>query len=316
MRRWFTGVLPWLLVSPWVVWAIVRLGGWDKGYPATQLIAFTPYVAATAVIPLATVLLMRRWWAAGLAGVIVLVLAWCVLPRWIPDGDARAGAHGPTLKVMTANVLGGTASPDELVRLVRENGVDILAVQELTPAFVDRAKAAGLEELMPHQVLYPKRSVIGSGIYSRLPLGHGELRSNPGGFGQARAEVIQYGLWVESVHPDAPAESARIDAWVGSFANQHAATPDGPMQVLAGDFNATLDHSVLRSLISTGYRDAADVVGKGFIGTWGPYDGDRIPPVTLDRVLADKRIGVADIHVFDLQGSDHRPVMATLILPG
>lgn len=313
MRRWFTGALPWLLVSPWAVWTIVRLGGWDKGYPATQLIAFTPYVAASAVIPLATVLLMRRWWAAGLAGVVVVVLASCVLPRWIPDSDPRAGAHGPTLKVLTANLLAGTASADELARLVRENGVDILAVQELTPEFADRA--AELKELMPHQVLYPKRSVIGSGIYSRLPLRNGELRSNPGGFGQARAEVVQYGLWVESVHPDAPAESARIDAWVGSFANQRAATPHGPMQVLAGDFNATLDHSVLRSLISTGYRDAADVAGMGFVGTWGPYDGDRIPPVTLDRVLADRRIGVEDVHVFDLTGSDHRPVMATLILP-
>lgn len=301
------------MVSPWAVWAIVRLGGWDKGYPATQLIAFTPYVAASTVIPLVAVLVMRRWRAAVLAGVTAVVLAWCVLPRWIPDGDAGAGAHGPVLKVMSANLLAGGASTDELARLVRENGVDILAVQELTPGFVERAK--GLGELMPHQVLYPKPGVGGSGLYSRHPLRNGEFRLNPKRFGQARAEVVQYGLWVESVHPVAPVESASIDGWVGSFANQHAATPDGPMQVLAGDFNATLDHSVLRSLISTGYRDAADVVGKGFVGTWGPYDGDRIPPVTLDRVLADKRIGVADIKVFDLDGSDHRPVIATLTLP-
>jgi endonuclease/exonuclease/phosphatase family metal-dependent hydrolase len=299
-----------------MVWTIVRLGGWDKGYPATQLIAFTPYVAVSAVIPLATVLLMRRWWAAGLAGVIVVVLAWCVLPRWLPDGDARAGADGPTLKVMTANLLAGKASADELARLVQAHGVDILAVQELAPGFVPMAKAAGLEELLPHQVLFPQAGVGGSGIYSKLPLRNGQFRLNPKRFGQARAEVVQYGLWVESVHPVAPVESASISGWVGSFANQLPATPSGPLQVLAGDFNATLDHSVLRSLIATGYRDAADVVGKGHIGTWGPYDGDRIPPVTLDRVLADRRIGVADVHVFDLKGSDHRPVMATLILPG
>jgi len=315
MRRWLTGALPWLLVSPWAVWTIVRLGGWDKGYPATQLIAFTPYVAASSVIPLAAVLLMRRWRAALLAGMTAVTLAGCVLPRWIPDGDPRAGAHGPTLKVMSANLLAGAASAGELARLVRENAVDILAVQELTPEFVDKAKAVGLEELMPHQVLYPRPSVGGSGLYSRLPLRNGEFRLNPKRFGQARAEVVQYGLWVESAHPVAPVERASIDGWVGSFANQLPATPGGPLQILAGDFNATLDHSVLRSLISTGYRDAADVVGKGFIGTWGPYDGDRIPAVTLDRVLADKRIGVADFTVFDLQGSDHRPVMATLILP-
>lgn len=313
MRRWLTGALPWLCVSPWVGWTIVRLGGWDKGYPATQLIAFTPYVAVSAVVPLAVLLIKRKWWPAALAGVTAIALAWCVLPRWIPDGDPRAGAQGPTLKVMSANVLAGTASNAELARLVRENDVDILALQELTPQFA--AAADELEELLPHRVLYPLPGVIGSGIYSRFPLRGGELRVNPLRFGQARAEIVQYGLWVESVHPVAPVYDSSIDGWVGSFANQPKATPDGPLQILAGDFNATLDHSVLRSLISTGYRDAADVVGKGLVGTWGPYDGDRIPPVTLDRVLADRRIGVVDVVVLDLQGSDHRPVLATLILP-
>lgn len=315
MRRRLTGALPWLLVAPWAVWAVVRVGGWDKGYPATQLIAFTPYVAATAVVPLAIVLLMRRWWAAALAGVVAVALAWCVLPRWIPDGDPVAGAHGPTLKVMSANLLAGSASADELTRLARENEADILVVQELTPAFVERAKASGLEELMPQQVLFPKPGVVGSGIYSRMPLRNGEYRVNPLRFGQARAEIVQSGVWVESAHPVAPAEESSIGPWVGSYANQLPATPSGPLQILAGDFNATLDHSVLRSLISTGYRDSADVMGKGLIGTWGPYDGDRIPPVTLDRVLADKRIGVKDVKVFDLSGSDHRAVMATLVLP-
>jgi len=272
MRRWltgasFTGALPWLLVSPGAVWTIVRLGGWDKGYPATQLIAFTPYVAAASVIPLVAVLLMRRWWAAAVAGVTIVALGWCVLPRWIPDGDRLAGAHGPVIRVMSANVLAGSADPEELVGLVRDNDVDILAVQELTPGFVEKARLAGLEGLMPHRVLYPTPSVVGSGIYSRLPLRNGELRLNPLLFGQARAEIVQYGVWIESVHPVAPSESTRITGWLGSFANQHRATPDGPLQILAGDFNATLDHSILRSLISSGYRDAADVMGKGLIGT-------------------------------------------------
>ncbi|HEX6684824.1 MAG TPA: endonuclease/exonuclease/phosphatase family protein [Candidatus Limnocylindrales bacterium] len=300
-------------MSPWAIWAIVRLGGWDKGYPATQLIAFTPYIAATSILPLAVVALMRRWRVVAFAAVTTVTLALCVVPRGLPDLDARAGADGPTLRVMSANLLAGAASVEQLVTLVRENDVDILAVQELTPEFAKQA--VGLNELLPHQVLYPKPSVIGAGLYSRTPLRNGELRQNPWQFGQARAEVVQYGVWVESVHPVAPGGSESVDPWVRSFARQHKATPGGPLQILAGDFNATLDHSVLRTLISSGYRDAADVRGKGFIGTWGPYDGDRIPPVTLDRVLADRRIGVADLKVLDLEGSDHRPVVATLILP-
>jgi len=87
------------------------------------------------------------------------------------------------------------------------------------------------------------------------------------------------------------------------------------MRVLAGDFNATLDHSPLRDLIDSGYRDAADAVGNGFVGTWGPYDGDPIPPVTLDRVLVDRRIRVESTKVFGLPNSDHRALLAVVTLP-
>jgi endonuclease/exonuclease/phosphatase family metal-dependent hydrolase len=247
--------------------------------------------------------------------VAAVALVLCVLPRWIADDDPDAGAKGPLLRVMTANVLAGTASAEGLVRLVQDHRVDILAVQELTPGFVERANAAGMRELLPHQVLRPSAGVGGSGVFSRLPLRDEGGRMNPQGFGQAGAEIVQYGLSVESVHPVAPSEAARVPGFLASYRNQPKATVDGPPQILAGDFNATLDHSVLRALISSGYRDAADVMGKGLIGTWGPYDGDRIPPVTLDRVLADKRIGVKDFEVFDLEGSDHRPALATLILP-
>jgi endonuclease/exonuclease/phosphatase family metal-dependent hydrolase len=120
---------------------------------------------------------------------------------------------------------------------------------------------------------------------------------------------------VESIHPLAPWAVHVLDDWREDLAGQPRATPDGPLRVLLGDFNATLDHAALRDLIDSGYRDAADAVGAGLAGTWGPYDGTPLPPVTLDRVLADERIGVADVAVVDLPGSDHRPVFAELILP-
>jgi endonuclease/exonuclease/phosphatase family metal-dependent hydrolase len=90
---------------------------------------------------------------------------------------------------------------------------------------------------------------------------------------------------------------------------------DGPVRVLLGDFNATLDHGGLRELIATGYRDAAEVTGQGLVGTWGPYDGDRIPPVVIDHVLADRRIGVRRFAVHGIPGGDHRAIVAELTLP-
>jgi endonuclease/exonuclease/phosphatase family metal-dependent hydrolase len=41
----------------------------------------------------------------------------------------------------------------------------------------------------------------------------------------------------------------------------------------------------------------------------------RLPPVTIDHVLAPHRLGVAGYAVADLPGSDHRAVFARLAVP-
>jgi endonuclease/exonuclease/phosphatase (EEP) superfamily protein YafD len=85
--------------------------------------------------------------------------------------------------------------------------------------------------------------------------------------------------------------------------------------LLAGDFNATLDQSQLRDLLDRGYRDAGSVAGKGLEPTF-PREGHLIPPVTIDHVLADSRLGIVDYGVEELSGSDHRAIHAELALPG
>jgi endonuclease/exonuclease/phosphatase family metal-dependent hydrolase len=56
------------------------------------------------------------------------------------------------------------------------------------------------------------------------------------------------------------------------------------------------------------------VVGHGLQPSW-PYDAQRLPKVTIDHVLADRRIGVRASEVFPNPGSDHRAVFAALVLP-
>ncbi|HEV2373341.1 MAG TPA: endonuclease/exonuclease/phosphatase family protein, partial [Streptosporangiaceae bacterium] len=85
------------------------------------------------------------------------------------------------------------------------------------------------------------------------------------------------------------------------------------LRILAGDFNATLDHGQLRSLLGSGYVDAAVQTGNGLVPTWGTEHGPGL--LTIDHVLVDRRCAVLATSVHDLPGSDHRAVYAVVRLP-
>ena len=90
----------------------------------------------------------------------------------------------------------------------------------------------------------------------------------------------------------------------------------GPIRVLAGDFNATLDHAELRRVIDRGYRDAAEQDGVALRPTW-PAGRTLLPTlVTIDHVLADRRIRVLSARSVPIFGSDHRGILTELLVPG
>src|SRR3954470_15743659 len=64
----------WTVTGLLVLWSAVRLAGWERGNLAVQLMAFTPYVAAGSLLPLAAAVVSRQWTAAAVAGLAVLAL--------------------------------------------------------------------------------------------------------------------------------------------------------------------------------------------------------------------------------------------------
>ncbi|TDC49775.1 endonuclease/exonuclease/phosphatase family protein [Micromonospora sp. KC207] len=307
----------WLAVAPGLVWAAVRLPGLERG-PAVQAVAFTPYVAAWTPVPLLLALALRRRGPAAVAALVAVALLAMVAPRAMASAQPSAG--GPTLRVLTANLLAGAADAGTVVDLVRGQRVDVLAVQEFTPGAAAELDRLGLADLLPHRQLNAQLGTTGSGLYARFPIAGGGIRQNRGGWGftQAYGSIAPPGgppVRVESVHPSAPHAIDQVGFWRTDLEAQPPATPDAGLSILAGDFNATLDHALLRDLLATGYVDAADATGAGLIGTWGPYDGDPIPPVTIDHVLVDRRIAVRSVSVRWVPGSDHRAVFAELRLP-
>lgn len=311
-------VLVWIAVVPVACGAALRLTGWDDWYPATQLISFTPYLALGALVGVPLIALTRQWGATVVVALTAAALVACVLPRALGDSDPQAGATGPDLRVATANLFVGAVDPNELVRLVREQRIDLLAVQEMADDWLARADAAGLGEVFRYRYIAPPGQRDGSGLFSRYELRNGDTRVLADSwFRQAHADLVLPGgvtVAVESVHAASPYSADMVELWRASYLDEPPATPDGPQRILLGDFNATIDHAPLRRLIATGYRDAAEVTGDGLVGTWGPYADHRVPPITIDHVLADRRIGVREVRVFGLPGGDHRMLMAALVL--
>jgi endonuclease/exonuclease/phosphatase (EEP) superfamily protein YafD len=305
----------WLLVALCGGWVVLRLFGLERGFPLVPLVAFTPFAAAGAVAVAVVVALMRQRGAAVVATVLAVALVGMVAPRALGGPSEPEGAPGPSLRVLSVNMNLGTGSPEQLVALARRTRADVLSVQELTPRLARELETAGIGELMPEQVLEPGVGAAGIGLYSRVPLGlrpAGGERRNPlvvARVGVEGAPAVE----VAAVHPPPPTR-IRISAWRRDLRALPPATPDGPLRILAGDFNATLDHAELRRLLDTGYEDAAAEVGAGLKGTW-PHGRRFPPPVAIDHVLADARCGVRAFSVHAVAGADHRAVLAELVLP-
>jgi endonuclease/exonuclease/phosphatase (EEP) superfamily protein YafD len=303
----------WFLVAPLVAWALVRGFGLDRGFPLVLVMVFTPYVAVGALLVAGFAVALRNWAAAMVAGIAMLSLATAILPRAIGDSTTEAAEHG-TLRVLSANVYFGRADPEALLDLVDRFEADLVSVQELTPRFDRRLRRAGLARRLPNTILETRIGASGAGLYSRFP-----IRKLPGSqffFRMPRAVVeLPDGrrIRVAAVHPYPPV-NGHVIVWSEALGSLPSAG-EGMPWILVGDFNATLDQSLLRTTVDRGYRDAGDVAGEGLEPTW-PDAGSMLPPViTIDHVLADERLGIVDYGVEDLPGSDHRSIHAELALP-
>lgn len=298
---------------PIALWALVRIFGLEEGGLLTSLMFFTPYAAIAALLVAGIAVALRNWAAAAVAAVATACLMAAVLPRAIGSETESAVGH-ETLSVLSANVYLGAADPAALVALVDRFHPDLLSVQELTPSFARRLRQAGIGQRLPNSVLMAQPKGHGGGLYSRFPLAPLPHQTHFL-FRMPRAVVaLPDGrrLRLVAVHPQPPNMS--VDRWREGLESLPAPGVGVPW-VLVGDFNATFDQAQFRDLVDGGYRDAGDATGNGLEPTWPGPDESPSGLITVDHVLADRRIGVAEYGVEDLPGSDHRAVHARLVLP-
>ncbi|RVX38527.1 endonuclease/exonuclease/phosphatase (EEP) superfamily protein YafD [Nonomuraea polychroma] len=303
--------MSWTVVALLALWAAIRAGGLEQGSFVTQLMTVTPYGVVLAALT-ALLLIRRNRPAALVAALACVVMAACVAPRLMTTD--QPAATGAPLRVLTINLFGRGDAPT-VVDLVRRYDVDVFTALELTPDAVERLDAAGLKQLLPHRVLQEEFGATGSGIYAThpvteltglfTPIGHNMPAATMALPGGSKVEIV-------AIHPNPPL--GRMEAeWNAALGALPPASPSA-VRVLAGDFNASLDHRAFRDLLSRGYVDAADQVGKGLVPTWPNFRA--IPPIiAIDHVVADRRVSVHRVEVADVPRTDHRGVFAELRLP-
>ncbi|MFY9888096.1 MAG: endonuclease/exonuclease/phosphatase family protein [Streptosporangiaceae bacterium] len=289
----------------------------------TPLAALAPLAALVALAATALAVGVTWWLAVIIAIPAAFLVGWQLpprrrrRPRREPASATRpADAEGVELRFLTLNAFVGRASPAAVVSRLRELAPDIFAVQELTPELAAGLAAEGLTELLPFSCLDPRRGSAGIGLWSRWPLAQIPVVPERQG-AELRAKLdAGWPVTITAVHLAAPM-GGRQPAWQRDMDRLlRELTEVEGQHLVAGDFNASRDHSAFRRLLAARFADSADAAEHrpwpGF--TWPA--NRRYPPVMrLDHILVSQPGAVVrEARTAGIAGSDHRALLAVIEL--
>lgn len=317
---------PWLVrvrgVAAWATLLIAAAALAARYLPVVNhavliVAAASPYLTVGAAVAAVLFLSGPR---PRLAALAALLLAAAVIPQ-IPQFFEPGHAQGDSIpiRVLTANLRDGEADPESVATEARENA-DLLFVQELSPQLARTLSERYLTADFPYEVLKPGSYAAGVGIWSRYPIVQSQVIPELT-LGGLTATVHPPGaasdLLVASVHLVGPWPQP-VDNWRAELEelpqtlDQLADTAGRRSVIVAGDLNATTDHSPFRRLLDTGFRDAGRQFG--FAATW-PADLPLPPLIRIDHILTYNSTATG-AYAVRIAGSDHLALGATVYIPG
>lgn len=301
-----------------VLWAgTLRL---DLFTPFAQLYAFRVQAMGLLMVGGAAVLVLtpRRLW-----GVAIVLLALSPLAQLLPRVLGEQAAGPPVLRVLAVNVEANGADLDQLAALAVQRQADVIVLPEASQAYAAEvarlAAVSGLDlvsgtdnPLVATRVddESPRRRSDGpfpTSLLVRRDLKPAfDLQRPSGTLGSLTADIVRGGapLSIAAVHPSPPIPGLESDWRIGHRFLSDLCAPELPT-LLVGDFNSTLDHTVMRDLLDAGCRDAAEITGRGLTGTW-PSSVPAILRVPIDHLLLTPAAGtVLSYEVIEVAGTDH-----------
>lgn len=306
----------------------------EQTYPFAQLVAVRGLVLAAflAIALLSLLLLLARPLRGFAASILIVALLAAAATGAI--GAMRGFGTGAlpektdaSVRVLTWNTAGEAVAAETVADAVLAQQADVVTLPETAESVGERIAVMLREQGQPMWVHHVRFGDVENGpqawettILISPELGdYSVIASSEDGSSNTSSvpsavvmPLSGTGPTIVAVHAVAPRIEA-MEHWQSDLKWIADQCPEGDF-ILAGDFNATLDHM---AGLGTGggdmgyCRDAASRTGTGVTGTW-PASYPEILGAPIDHVMASQNWEPTGSLVLDASGSDHRALVVQL----
>ena len=229
-------------------------------------------------------------------------------------------------RIMTLNAKEGAADADHIVRMVRDEHVEVLALQEVSHGLVQRLRDAGLEATQPYSNVAKWSAHDNGGVnalWSAAPMSDTTGDLIPIESSSIPASSIDFGgvaVRFGSVHPFSPRPTNQ-GLWSKGLSAIGQLQGSKGKYVLMGDFNAIWDHASFRYLLGARFLDSGERAGSGFHMTY-PSNVKLLGVIPMpacseiDHIVHDRGVIVGDLEARAVAGSDHKVLLGTMEITG
>lgn len=291
---------------------VARVLDRDGPTPVPQLLAFLPWFLVPGWLALFCAVLARRVVLSCWALALLVTTGWFLQPY----GDGQTvPAEEPLaqVRVLTANLQFGRAT-DGLLEILRKERPHLVSLQECDQRCAAQLRDPEVRRAYPHQLITGTEPAEGSALLSVYPLSAEQRVPGQLSMPSAVADVEGNPVRVQVAHPMPPVPDS-MDSWRRELgALRTMATQRGDTRtIIAGDFNASQEHAVFRTILDTGMRDSARLLGRSRTPTW---PRPLAPPfgAQIDHVLVSERLTPVQAHFMKLPGSDHQALLVDVRL--
>jgi len=273
------------------------------------------------ISPFAILLLVKRSYYSAIA--VSLLSVYFLLPgiQLYIDPSNTMSKEGKRIRVASVNLLHSNADPRPFDSWLKKEKPDLLVALEIPSMWEILLKSYTKE--YPYQKFIPAKPTSWKihpwkmGILSKYPLnGFVSHSMGPDAIPWAETVIDLHGLNLRiiALHAMPPIDQKHLKLRNQVFQKVADKTRGESIVMVMGDFNATVHSPAFQELIQSAELKNASA-GFGRIPSWRPLPRFGFLALDLDHILVHPCIHVKEMHSGPDIGSDHKPLVAEIVLP-